>query len=123
MNRIDLSEAEIRRYYESRIPRLKKQGKKLRAACPLHKGTRDSLAIDLETGQWFCHSGCARGGGIFDFEAEVTRVDKEAARAAVLAAVGRSEPERHISACYDYHDEKGVVLFEVVRYVPKDFSQ
>jgi 5S rRNA maturation endonuclease (ribonuclease M5) len=123
MDRIDLSEAEIRRYYEGRIPKLKQSGKELRGPCPIHKGTRDSLAINIETGQWFCHSGCARGGSILDFEAEVSGTNGKTARAAVLAAVGRSEPERRIVATYDYTDENGVLLYQTVRYLPKDFKQ
>jgi hypothetical protein len=124
MPRIDLSEAEIRRYYEARLPKLHKCGKEWRAACPIHKGTRESLAIDLSTGTWFCHSGCARGGSIFDFEAEVSGVNGKEARAAVLALVGRSEPKRCIIvATYDYTDENGLLLYQTVRYEPKDFRQ
>jgi 5S rRNA maturation endonuclease (ribonuclease M5) len=123
MDRIDLSEAEIRSYYQIRIPKWKKSGKELRGPCPIHRGTRDSLAINLETGAWFCHSGCARGGSIFDFEAEVSCTNGETARAAVLAAVGRSKPDRRIIATYDYHDENGTLLYQVVRYLPKDFHQ
>jgi hypothetical protein len=123
MPRIALSEPEIRRYYESRIPKLRQSGKELRGPCPIHKGMRDSLAINLETGTWFCHSGCARGGSIFDFEAELSGTNGKTARAAVLAAVGRSEPERRIVATYDYIDENGKLLYQTVRYLPKDFRQ
>jgi hypothetical protein len=35
----------------------------------------------------------------------------------------KSKPKRKIAAVYPYVDEQGEVLFEVVRYVPKDFRQ
>jgi hypothetical protein len=35
----------------------------------------------------------------------------------------KSKPKRKIAAVYPYVDEPGEVLFEVVRYVPKDFRQ
>jgi hypothetical protein len=123
MARITLSESEIRRYYETHIPNLKKSGKELRGACSLHGGKRGSLAINLETGAWFCHSE-GRGGSIFDFEAEVSGTSGREARAAVLNIVGRSsEPERHIADAYDYTDEDGALLYQTVRYTPKDFRQ
>jgi hypothetical protein len=124
MSRITFSETEIRRYYESRIGKLHTSGKELRGPCPIHKGHRDSMAINLETGTWYCHSTCARGGSIFEFEAELSGVNGKAARDAVLAAVGRSvEPERRIVATYDYLNENGGLLFQTVRFQPKDFSQ
>jgi 5S rRNA maturation endonuclease (ribonuclease M5) len=124
MSKITFSEFEIRRYYETRLPKLHRCGKELRAACPIHKGVRESLAINLETGAWFCHSECARGGSIFDFEAELSGTNGKSARGTVLDIVGRSaEPERRIVATYDYTDENGVVLYQTVRYEPKDFKQ
>ena len=99
-------------------------------------GKRDSLAIDGETGTWFCHSGCARGGSIFDFEAELAGSDGKTARAEVLRIVGRASENGtakkrisvapasgHIVCAYDYTDEAGNLLFQCVRYAPKDFSQ
>src|SRR5439155_25244135 len=35
----------------------------------------------------------------------------------------RKRPERRIVATYDYTDENGKLLFQVVRYEPKGFSQ
>jgi hypothetical protein len=119
---IILSECEIERYYESRVPKLHKTGEELRGPCPLHKGKRDSLAINPETGEWFCHSGCARGGSIFEFEAELTGSNGDAARAAVFELAGWSEA-RHIVKTYDYEDESGTLLYQCVRYEPKDFRQ
>jgi DNA primase len=123
MFRITLSHSEIRRYYEHRVPKLKKAGKELRGPCPIHKGTRDSLAIDVASGSWFCHSGCARGGSIYDFEAELTGVNGKAAYAEVLRIAGRAKPERRIIAEYGYSDPDGKLLYQSVRTDPKDFFQ
>jgi len=122
--RIHFSEHEIARYYEARIPnKLHRQGKELRAPCPIHHGTRESFAIDLETGRWYCHSQCGRGGSIFDFEREITGVNGQSARDAVFQLAGHIEPERQIVATYDYTDEQGKLLYQTVRFEPKDFRQ
>src|SRR6516162_6890072 len=124
MDRIDLSEAEIRSYYQIRIPKWKKSGKELRGPCPIHRGTRDSLAINLETGEWYCHSGCARGGSIFDFEGQLSGANGKSARATILATVGRlAEREDSIDHTNNYTDEDGVLLFQIVLCEPKDFKQ
>jgi hypothetical protein len=36
---------------------------------------------------------------------------------------GQAQPEKQIVATYDYDDEDGQLLFQVVRYEPKDFRQ
>jgi hypothetical protein len=123
MPRISLSEPEIRTYYESRVPALKKSGGEMRGPCPIHNGTRDSFAVSLADGKWFCHSQCAKGGDVFALEAELSGTSKDAFRS-VLAIVGRElESKRHEVAAYDYTDERGELLYQTVRYEPKDFRQ
>lgn len=98
----------------------------MRAACPIHKGKRDSFAVNPETGQWFCHSQCGRGGSIFDFESKLNGTDFESAYAEVLRIVGRPSPNgtgRRVVATYNYTDEQGALLHQTVRYEPKGFSQ
>ena len=48
MSRINLSESEIRKYFESRVQKLRESGKKLRGPCPIRKGARESLAVNCE---------------------------------------------------------------------------
>ena len=36
---------------------------------------------------------------------------------------GKREPKPCIVATYSYHDENGALLFQTVRYEPKDFRQ
>jgi hypothetical protein len=118
-----LSEREIRRYYEPRLADPHKVGKELRAPCPLHRGTRDSFSINLETGEWYCHSECNRGGSIFKFEAELSGIDDKTAYVEVLRIIGREKVKRQIVAVYDYLSEGGEPLYQTVRYNPKDFRQ
>jgi len=118
---VPLTELEIRGYYAARVKGLHAVGGKWRAPCPLHHGQRDSFAVDPDTGAWFCHSQCNTGGGIYDFEIALTGASLPAAREAVLRAVGRATPE--IVATYDYTDEAGKLLYQTVRYRPKDFKQ
>jgi DNA primase len=41
---------------------------KIRCKCPIHGGNNPtSFVYDTEKKLWFCHSGCYRGGDIFDF--------------------------------------------------------
>lgn len=49
--------------------RLKRQGKKLIGACPIHRGDNSrAFQVDLEKGVYFCFSGCGRkGGNAIDF--------------------------------------------------------
>jgi hypothetical protein len=71
-----LSPGEIRAYYEVRVPNLKlTETRESRGPCPIHQGQRDSFALSNETGDWYCHSQCKRGGTIFDLETELTGVN------------------------------------------------
>jgi|GEM_PF-440626 len=85
------------------------------AQCPSHEDRKPSLAIgegdDLRA-LLNCHAGCANES--------------------VTAALGltmadlypeRQEQPRRIVTTYDYTDEAGEILFQTVRYDPKDFRQ
>ncbi len=117
--------AEVARYYKYRAPRLRRVGGELRGPCPIHQGKRDSFAVNPETGEWFCHSSCGRGGSLISFEVELSGKPFAEAAADVRSIVGRPEapPRRHVVAEYDYLDENGRRLFQCLRYSPKDFNQ
>jgi uncharacterized protein (DUF927 family)/5S rRNA maturation endonuclease (ribonuclease M5) len=121
---------EIAMFYRARVPRLKQRGKEWRGPCPVHKGKRDSFAVDAETGRAYCHSECNRGWGLIELEQQLSAVDSKAARANVARLIGDTTPaptgkdsRRRIVAQYPYTDEAGNLLFEVVRYEPKGFAQ
>jgi len=117
--------AEIARYYDFRAPKLRRRGTERRGPCPLHKGKRDSFAVNPQTGEWYCHSQCGRGGSLIMFEMEVGGKSFAEAAADARAIVGRLEPQRkgRIVSEYDYVDEQGRLLFQCVRHEPKNFSQ
>jgi hypothetical protein len=87
------------------------------ALCPAHEDRRASLSVGVGDGGKIllrCHAGC--------------KVE------AVVAALGLTMTDlypddqpapasRRIAATYDYTDESGELLYQAVRYVPKDFRQ
>lgn len=96
----------------------------------LRFGTRGSLSVDLVKGTWHDHE-AGQGGGTIDLVMRERRVGKAGAlqwlrdhghierRAQPQAA----KPKAQIVAEYDYADENGELLFQVVRMDPKDFRQ
>jgi DNA primase len=82
------------------------------AKCPAHDDKNPSLSIRDADGKVLlhCHAGCTQGD-VID----------------ALKACGVWQPERtensRIVAEYDYTDEQGNLLYQVVRYQPKDFKQ
>ncbi len=99
----------------TRLQGVRRSGQGHIARCPAHDDRRQSLSISTGTDGRIllrCHAGC---------ETE-----------AVVGAMGLTladlmpdtEPQRReISATYDYHDAQGHLVYQVVRYVPKDFRQ
>jgi hypothetical protein len=113
-----LTKTDIRRYYEHRIQgfaRWKSQGGWWRGPCPIHKGKRDSFAVHQESGGWICHSECQRGGSLFHFEMRLYS-SYEQARESVSRILGRADISKWCDVeTYDYTDEEGNLLFQVVR--------
>ncbi len=140
---ITFTSAEVSDYFAARVPKLKPaRGGERRGPCPIHKGKDDNFAVDPQTGQWFCHSTCGRGGDILELEMALTSCDFPTCKSAVFRLVGRIEPEyrrnssrkngsaANLSASkptrggawrevarYRYVDRAGNLLFEVVRYL------
>jgi predicted P-loop ATPase len=119
------SSSEIACYYEIRAPRIRRVGKEWRGPCPLHDGEHDSFAVNSDTGDWFCHSRCGRGGSLIGLEVEFSGKPFAEAATDVRALVGRLEQRRKgsIVETYNYEDEDGKLLFQCLRYEPKSFSQ
>jgi uncharacterized protein (DUF927 family)/5S rRNA maturation endonuclease (ribonuclease M5) len=123
---IEFSPDEIRRYIEERGLELREQGNEFRGPCPVHQGEDDNFALNSETGQWFCHSQCNRGGSLPQLEMELSKLSYSEALRETCRIVGRPQPDDHrapkVSATYRYFDEEGKLLYEVRRYEPKGFS-
>lgn len=121
---------EVTAYCAVRMPQLGKGGTERRGPCPLHHGARDSFSINIENGLWTCHA-CGRGGDLIKLECELTGAYPRDAVQEVLRIVGRADiTDRHarrtksvIAAEYDYCDESGQLVYQTIRYDPKDFKQ
>lgn len=127
---IRFTAAEVGQYYATRVPALKQtQGGEWRGPCPIHQGSDANFTVDRETGQWFCHSQCGRGGDIFDLEAALVGGAFASRQAEIFRLIGRMEPPKPAKpgaggwqelARYPYTDRDGKLLFEVVRYRKPD---
>ncbi len=100
----------------ARLERVRRQGDSYLARCPAHEDKQPSLSIRLgDNGKILvhCHAGCTA-------EAIVKAVGLE------LTDLFPEEPKRngrrHIVETYRY-EKQGTLVFEVVRYDPKDFVQ
>src|ERR1044072_7164566 len=85
---------------------LKRSGEGWTAKCPAHDDQHNSLSVrkgDDGRELYYCHAGCT-------FEQ-------------IIAALGLDSPSKKLVAEYDYKDENGTLLYQVVRYFPKDFRQ
>jgi len=95
---------------------VKQEGNQWKALCPSHNDHEPSLSVKEADGKIliYCHAGCA----VSDIVASLgfTMAD--------LNLNGyESKPGSKIVAQYDYTDEAGELLYQVVRYDPKDFRQ
>ena len=116
---MEVSPTQIQTYYRLTLgDRIKHQhGDEAQALCLWHDDRAASLSINMKSGLWPCHAGCG-GGDTFKFEMKRTGCTFPEAKRAVLG-----EPERRIVKTYDYTDETGALLYQVVRFDPKGFSQ
>jgi hypothetical protein len=102
-------------------------------------GNHGSMAVDYENGRWFDHEN-QDGGGVLDLIARKTgRQGREALEWLKEEGIYRATSEKgspsprsrpmpvsaigKIVATYDYPDEDGKLIFQVVRFDPKDFRQ
>jgi putative DNA primase/helicase len=147
---ITFTSAEASAYYAARVPHLKqRRAAEWRGVCPIHHGMNDNFAVEPDTGRWFCHSTCGRGGDVLELEAALTGGDFPTCKAEVFRLVGRVESEYRRNgtrtngnsagtpsskppkptgtagtwrevARYPYLDRDGKLLFEVIRYLKPD---
>lgn len=104
------------------LPDARPEGKGWKSLCPAHDDTRASLSIAAgDDGRVLlhCFAGCA-------VDAVASALGLTLADLAptlpALSAPARNG-KRRIVAEYDYRDESGALLFQVVRYEPKGFQQ
>jgi len=138
--------ADIVEVVESYGVRLRKSGQELVGRCPLHDDKTPSFSVSPVKQLWHCH-GCGSGGSVIDFVMAKERIDFKGALKLLASCSGvdipshrrdcirttehfrwdsRQQPAttpRRIVAKYDYTDEHGELLYQVVRYQPKNFRQ
>jgi hypothetical protein len=125
----DMTEQQFLEYFENRTgktPRVNAKGEAM-LPCPCHDDQKPSLSINAKKRVFYCFS-CNTGGGITQFEMLLRKCDRATARGEVRQWFGSRSGEtesspRKIVATYDYTDEHGAILKQVVRYSPKSFSQ
>jgi hypothetical protein len=123
----DLTPEQVQKYFEARLPgqAFTPSGKDLMARCPFHEDSKASLSLNFCMGVWNCHAGCG-AGGLCDFEKKLSGCDDQTAVANIAEIVGL--PQLHLAgakpeAVYQYTDEAGRIVLEVLRYPGKRFSQ
>jgi len=100
------------------IGAVRHDGRNRDVRCPAHDDRRSSLSVGLgKDGRILlrCHVGC-EPSAILD-AAGLTWADLHDRSNA------DNSTKREIAAVYDYVDESGIVLYQVVRFEPKDFRQ
>ena len=68
--------------YEQFVTFTEQRGDQLYAHCPFHVDDTESMTVNPETGEWFCHS-CKRGGAEAEFISALYDVGKNVARHAL----------------------------------------
>lgn len=89
----------------------------------LRFGSHGSLAVDVRAGRWYDHE-TSEGGGVLDFVAREQGIAERRAQFQWLVQQGLASNAAQVcEATYDYQDEQGNLLFQVVRLYPKTFRQ
>ena len=98
----------------SRLSNVRKTSNGWQACCPAHEDKKASLSISLKDGHilLYCHAGCS-----IEEILETIGLEKKD----LFIEERNRKPE--IAATYEYTDENGKLLFQTLRFYPKDFRQ
>ena len=93
-------------------------------ACPQtqHKRGHRPVMIYPKTQSWSCHD-CKVGGSVIDWLAKEKGISGADALRDLAGGHNGSKPSAKVVKTYDYTDVSGHLLYQVCRYVPKDFKQ
>ena len=94
------------------------------SGCPAaqHKRGHRPVMIYPKTQSWNCHD-CKVGGSVIDWLAKEKGISGADALRELGGGRNGSKPSAKLVKTYDYTDESGQLLYQVCRYVPKDFKQ
>ncbi len=115
-------------FFRHYLPDVQKNGQGYKSCCPFHEDHNPSLSIEAETGKFFCH-GCNAQGDIFTFYSLMKNLNPKTDFRKILVGIAddfsitpKDQPMKLINT-YDYKDEAGKLLYQVLRYEPKTFRQ
>jgi predicted P-loop ATPase len=96
----------------------KRNGKGWHAHCPAHDDKEPSLSISEKNGRTLikCHGHCPQDAVLDALRAQGLWPARNTYR-------NRQSAAARVNSVYDYHDEAGTTVFQVVRYSPKAFKQ
>ena len=99
-----------------RFDGVKRQGQEYLARCPAHKDKKQSLSIGCPSGKIVlkCHAGCQTESILSILSLSFKDLSPEKPM---------KSDKSEIIATYDYTDEKGKLIFQTVRFYPKNFNQ
>lgn len=111
----------------------RRRGKEHEFPCPRHEDKRPSLKINADKDVWMCGP-CQQKGTAWQLAAFLSghdAADKEPVTTwlrdrGVLSGNGhreRASKKPTIDCTYPYRDEHGVLAYESVRFIPKDFKR
>lgn len=112
----------------------KRSGAGYVAKCPAHRDSNPSLSISQQAGTLLvhCHAGCEqhavvdalKGMGLWPEAICQNLTDAPTpVRTGTRGPICQSLADTRIVATYDYTDESGNLLYQVVRFEPKGFKQ
>lgn len=114
-------------FFEKYLEKIKPgKGSEFSALCPFHDDNNPSLSFNGSTGKFFCHT-CKVKGNFFQFYAEKNNLNGNFP--AILEGIAKdfnitvTELKSIIVETYDYTDAEGNLIFQAVRFEPKDFRQ
>ena len=102
------------------------EGRERSTAREKHFPDNSGLFVNVQKNKWYSH-GNERGGDVVSLVQFATGCDFKGAlywlRSRGYLAERQARRQKRITAEYDYVNEEGEVLYQVVRYDPKDFRQ
>ena len=115
-----------------RLKGVKGNGGQYTALCPAHEDKTPSIAISEKEGKILlhCHAGCTKesivaaiGLEMKDLFVEERFTPSNAPHNTRPNGTNNTKPQKEIAAIYDYKDQHGNLLYQSVRFEPKDFRQ